>query len=321
MRNSLAKWVAGAAALVVAGAVVYTVGQSAPSEQRAVGQSLGSARPPTSTPMMFFSQLQGPTVDIALKPDAFVQKNLAGDNPPTANISVRVPVYPGATQTTRVKGIDDMGIPMTSALVDGAVYFQSTDSETQIQAWYTRAFKQLSYSVSGSGSAGGRGVTTSRSVAFTKDGSPGEPTQSPEIDLGMISSGGHTVFKLFVKYVVMPSRSSGTYLPNDIVKVVLTDGKVTKTETDSQWIQRAVADINTLAIDPPGARSCPAMAADVRPIQAKFYEQSGRVIPVVFTLPCGVRDVIVGGSKSALAGNAALDKLVEQFFPLTPLGQ
>jgi hypothetical protein len=150
--------------------------------------------------------------------------------------------------------------------------------------------------MNGQGQLGRYGKMVSDYVDFTKDGvPPGAPTQAPDINLGFLvqQQGNETVFKLQALYIITPTRPKDSYLPTDIIKVVLTNGHKSKTVIDPTWISHVVKLIDTLQMTTAGITSGSTVASGtIETIHAEFYEKSGAVIPVKFTFPFG--DVFSG---------------------------
>lgn len=243
---------------------------------------------PSNQPITFFAHTSPTNAKLVLSPDPLVKQQLPNVSPPSTPVIVYLPVYPGATPTKPVSAISDMGTPMDGDLVDGVLYFKSKDSQTQIKKWYTQQFKKLGYTISGQGQSGKVGNPSSDYFAFTKNSPPGAPTRSPDIDLGFLiqKQNGETMFKLKASYIVVPPRPNDSYLPSDIVKVVLTKGKVSKTITDKQWITQVVQAVNSLQVSTPGMSSGGGNApyGAITTITAKFYDKNGSITNATFSL-------------------------------------
>ncbi|SFU38088.1 hypothetical protein [Alicyclobacillus macrosporangiidus] len=274
--------------------------------------------PPDARHFTFLSHLsQNPavhSVPLVLKPDPDVLQHFPPSDhiqPPKDVVTVYLPVYPHAQPVNPVPGIGDDGTPLDADLVDGVLYFQSQDSEDEILGWYTQQLEQLGYHQDGRGETGQNGKPLSYFYDFTDvNAAPGNPTQAPDIQLGFAPDEGQgiTRFKLKVLFIVTPERPRDTYLPDDIVRVVLTYGSTTRTVTDKTWIQRIVTLFNALQVSTPGISAGGAMAAGgpPKPVEAKFYAQDGSVTTVTFTFPAGVR---IGDV--SLSGTAELTKAIQ----------
>ncbi|MDQ0189820.1 hypothetical protein JI721_06880 [Alicyclobacillus cycloheptanicus] len=238
-----------------------------------------------NTPVTFFAHAFSHSEPLSLHPDPVVQQAMPDVPSPTQAVVVYLPVYPGAVKTSAAAAIGDMGTPMDADLLDGSVYFKSKHSPQQLASWYQTQLRKLGYVVGGHGSTASYGKTTSTYEEFEHAKAPGAPTQSPDISLGFLSAkqNGETVFKLKAFFIVVPPRPSDTYLPTDIVKVVLTEGKAVKTITDPQWIARVVKQINALQVSTPGMSSGLAVAAGTpTTIHAAFYGANGSVTSVTY---------------------------------------
>lgn len=312
-------------AAVVAGitlALAAVVGVTAKMAAGPAGKDSSTARP-VEKHQTFFHAITQDSVTLKLAPDAWVRNHTTDYTPPPpADIEVVLPVYPGATSTRKASAIGDMGTPMTSDLVSAEAYYQSIASPKTIEQWYAAKLATFGYVTGGRGSSNAGGVR-STFYSFNKKGTMGDPTSAPEIDLGFITTNGHTMFKLRATFIDLPQRKSDSILPDDVVRVVLRQGKNVHTVTDGTWIHHVVTAINGLQPDPPGTRSCPTTAmvpgqAPPNPlpdtIHAEFIEQDGTKIPVVFSMPCGVRDVTVGNSQLALWGSRQIDQWVDDAF-------
>ncbi len=287
-----------------------------PVRQTPVRQTPVRQTPVRQTPeKTFFQSITGPRVEITLAPDPMVQKSMPDIRASRAKVEVYLPIYPGAKQVAQRPQIGDMGTPMSADLLDGTLYFSSSEGAAKIENWYKQQFAKLGYTIDGSGSSGRYGKTTSTFVSFSKKGQLGNPTPFPQVDLGFATGGSTTVFKLKVDYIALPSRPANTLLPKNVVKVILSGGAQSFTVTDSRWIQTVIQQLNALSVASPGITNCPAIgtAAGVKPkyqgvVQAQFVLQNGKTIPVLFSIPCGVRDVTVDHSQVTLQGNAKLDR-------------
>lgn len=204
-------------------------------------------------------------------------------------------------------------------LVDGTLYFQSKDPQSEIYAWYTRQFQKINYSSGGSGQLGDREGTTSDWYDFNRNGSMGQMTRYPAITLGFLSQqqNGKTLYELEAQFIVVPPRPQDTYLPTDIVKVVLTKGTISKAITNQDWISKVVHNLNTLQVTTPGISSGgPAAPAPGTPttIDAKFYRKDGTVIEATYffygwTLQVGNDNVLL-----SVGPSPALDSELESVF-------
>lgn len=231
--------------------------------------------------------------------------------PPKDVVTVYLPVYPHAQPVNPVPDIGDSGTPLNADVVDGTLHFQSQDSEDEILSWYTQQLGQLGYHRGGRGEMGQIGKPASYFYDFTDiNATTVAPLQAPDIQLGFAPDDGQgiTRFKLKVLFIVTPERPRNTYLPEDIVRVVLTDGSTTQTVTDKAWIQRVVTLFNALQVSTPSIVAVGAMAGSgpLKTIDAKFYAQNGSVTTAKFTFPGGVH---VGSI--SLNSTAALDKAIE----------
>ncbi len=246
---------------------------------------------PTSPTQVFFKSIHQPKVDLTLHPDSFVMKVMPNSKPPSETVIVYLPVYPGAKPVAPVSNIGDMGTPMDADLVDGSLYYASNDSAQQIQSWYTEQFQKLGYQVNGWGQSRDHGKTITNYVDFSKIGMSGDPTQSPNISLGFQTAkqNGQTEFKLKVTYIVTPTRPKTSYIPSNISKVVLTNGSMTKTITNSVWISQVIGQINQLQMTTPGITNVPAVANGVNEtVTAKFYANNDSMMDVDFLLPTSI---------------------------------
>ncbi len=268
------------------------------------GAPLASTGTGTVEARTFFQGTFKSNVEMQLQPDPFVMKQFPNVSPPSEKVRVFLPLYPGAAPASVNPAIGDMGTPMTPQLLDATVYYQSQDASSKIQSWYTRELAPLGYHVAGSGKIGNiKTQIYSDYVEFAKQG-------APDIDLGFLRQKNETEFKLKVKYIVTVQRPKNSYLPSDIVKVVLTEGHRSKTVVDPAWIAGVVKQINSLSPSVGGLVNCPSEAGNVQAVNATFYERSGSAIPVKFALPCGVRDVLVGSSSIWLHGSVRLDSAI-----------
>ena len=283
-----------------------------------VGLTQGHPVSPSNQPITFFAHTSPTDTKLVLSPDPLVKQQLPNVSPPSTPVIVYLPVYPGATPTKPVTAIGDMGTPMDGDLVDGVLYFKSKDSQTQIKKWYTQQFQKLGYTISGQGQSGKVGNPSSDYFSFTKNSPPGAPTRSPDISLGFLiqKHNGETMFKLKASYIVVPPRPKDSYLPSDIVKVVLTKGKVSKTITDKQWITKVVQAINALQVSTPGISGggTTATSGTITTITAKFYDKSGSITNATFSLLSAT--VKVGNSNVELnsGSSPALEKDIESVF-------
>lgn len=262
---------------------------------------------------VFFANMSEPRIQVTLKPDPFVRKELPNFPPPTEKVYVYLPVYPEAKPTAPVPNIADMGTPMTSNLVDGTLYFISKDSERQIKLWYKTHFERVGYKQNGSGQIQDNGRTISSDVAFTKNGRiPGSPTYSPDIDLGFLTPkrGKETIYKLKALYIIIPVRPRDSYLPTDVMKVVLTQGHKTKIIMNRSWISHIVQLINSLQVTPPGiSMGGPTTLNGVNGnVLGKFYTSNSWMVSVKFMLPDA--GVIVGKSKVLLHDTITLEDAI-----------
>ncbi len=273
---------------------------------------------PSNQPIRFFAHTSPTDVKLILSSDPLVKQQIPDISPPKTPVIVYLPVYPGAAPTKPVTTIGDMGTPMNADLVDGTLYFESKDSQTQIKNWYTQEFQKLGYTISGQGQSGKVGNPTTDYFDFTKNGVPGEPTRVPDINLGFLlqKQNGKTIFKLKAYYIVVPPRPKNSYLPTDIVKVALTKGKVTKTVTDKQWIVNVIRAINSLQVSTPGISSGgPSVASGtITTVTAKFFGKDGSITSATFLLLSAT--VRVGNSDVALNSGSSptLDKNIELVF-------
>ncbi|WDL96428.1 hypothetical protein [Alicyclobacillus sp. ALC3] len=235
----------------------------------------------------FFQNSSSPAIEIPLKPDPLVGRSFSNVHPPSKGVQVYLPIYPGAVSTAPVSGIGDVGRAMDADLVDGIVYFRSKNSQTKILNWYKQQLGRLGYSIGVQGSSSKYGKTTSEYFDFTKHKTiPGNPTQFPEINVGFLAQrqSGDTVFKLMASYIVVPPRPKNSYLPTDVVRVVLTEGKTTKTMTDAKLIANVISEINSLQVETPSVQAGgTAITTPLVNIVAKFYEQNGTVISATFS--------------------------------------
>lgn len=283
-----------------------------------IGPDGGQPVSPSNQPVTFFQNAPTPSVKMTLGPDPFVAQQMPNITPPTKTVIVYLPVYPGSTSTKPVTAIGDMGTPMDGDLVDGTLYFKSKDSQAQIKAWYTQQLKKLGYTLGGQGQSTNPGKMTSVYYDFTKDGPPGNPTKAPDINLGFLAQkqDDETIFKLKASYIITPTRPKDSYLPNDIVKVVLTNGKSSKTITDKTWITNVVQMINELQVSTPGMSSGgpSATRGATTNIAAKFYGENGSETDVKFSLLSWT--VTVGNSNVMLTSRTSptLEKTIESVF-------
>ncbi len=258
----------------------------------------------SSQPITFHLNASATHVSLTLTPDP--QVKMSNVAPPQRIVVVDLPVYPGATPAKPAIGIGDMGTPMDADLVDGTVYFHSKASQAQIQSWYVQQFKHFGYTITGQGTLGDRQGTTSTYYAFSNHLSLGDPTKTPNINLGFLSAkqSGETIFELKAYFIVTPPRPQDTYLPSDIVKVVLTEGKTTKTVTNQKWIADVVRMINSLQVTTPGISSelnvsngMPTM------MHATFYTTNHTAITGTYSLLTAT--LTVGNSKVALRAGSS----------------
>ncbi len=271
----------------------------------------------SSLTVTFFANVPKPNVELTLRPDPFVMREMPNVTPPNTQVEVYLPTYPGSTSTTPVSGIGDMGTSMDGDLVDGTVYFKSKDSQARIKAWYTQRLRKLGYTITGQGTLADHGKTTSAYFDFTKNGQPGDPARNPDINLGFLSQNqsGETVFKLKASYIVTPPRPKDSYLPTDIIKVVLKKGKITKTITDKKWIADIVRMINTLQVSTPGMSGGSTATNDVSTkIHAAFYEGNNSVINVTYSILSAT--ITIGNTNVALSSGPSpeLNKDLESVF-------
>ncbi len=284
-----------------------------------IGPDGGQPVSPSNQPVTFFQNALTPSVKMTLDPDpivAGVAQQIPHVTPPTKAVIVYLPVYPGATSTKPVTAIGDMGTPMDGDLVDGTLYFKSRDSQVQIKAWYTQQLKKLGYTLGGQGQSGNFGKMTSVYYDFTKGDPPGNPTKAPDINLGFLAQkqDGETIFKLKTSYIVTPTRPKDSYLPNDIVKVVLTNGKSSKTITDKTWITNVVQMMNELQVSTPGMSSGgpSATPGTTTNIAAKFYRENGSEANVKFSLLSWT--VTIGNVMLNCGTSPTLEKTMESVF-------
>lgn len=250
-------------------------------------QGKGGPVSPANRPITFFAHTSSADAKLTLSPDPWIEQQFPSVTPPKTPVIVYVPVYPGATPAKPVTTIGDMGTPLDADLVVGTLYFQSTSSQTQIKQWYTQQFQGLGYTMGGQGQGDKFGNPITDYFSFTKNSPPGNPTQTPDIDLGFLMQrqNGKTVFKLKAYYIVVPPRPKNSYLPTDIVKVVLTDGKVKKTITDKKWIENVVQAMNRLQVATPGRGSGAAVTpGTITTVTARFYSHQGSIINARFSL-------------------------------------
>lgn len=279
--------------------------------------TLTTGTAPASRTVTFFANQFHPDAQVSLQPDALVQKEFPGVTAPKETVTVYLPVYPGATPAKSNDNISDMGTPLTPDLVDGTLYFMSADSASKIQSWYEQELKKLDYRQTGTGRSAVKGKTVSTYFAYSKNGSPGSPTQSPDINLGFFQQGNTTLFKLKTSYIVTPVRPKDSYLPTDIQKVVLSNGRRSTTITDAVWIGSVVKQINMLQMSTMGIHSNPGML--IRPgetpptdIAADFYDAAGASMIVKFSYPTGGYDVVIG--KNHLTTTAELNQAIQSAF-------
>lgn len=250
-----------------------------PNHPQLAGLPIQSSVQSSSEPITFFQNPKIPTVKLALHPDPLVMRRLPTVLPPKTPVFVYLPLYLGATSTRPVSAIGDMGTPLDGDLVDGILYFKSKNSQEQITSWYTKELKNFGYTISGHSQS---------DFEFTKSGHPGgNPTQTPDINLGFLpqKQGDATIFKLKASYIVTPTRPKDSYLPSDVVKVVVTNGKSSKTILDKTWINKMVQMINDLQVSTPGiSGGMSATAGGITTIDGKFYDQTGSVTNVEFSM-------------------------------------
>ncbi len=275
-----------------------------------------SLKPLAANTQVFYKNQFKPAVELTLRPDLFVIQQIPNVTPPKEAVIVYLPLYPSAVSVKPGPKISDMGTPMDGDLVDGTLYFESRNSQAQIKSWYNSQFQKLGYKMSGQGQTGIHGVIVSDFFDFTKNGAPGKPTQAPDVNLGFLTQqqNGETIFKIKALYIVIPTRPKDSYVSADIVRVVLTDGNLTKTITDRAWISHVVEMMNSLQVSTPEIiGGGPAVTPDmVKTIHADFYEESGSVIPVKFSFPFG--GVQVGNSGVTLSDTSILGKDIESVF-------
>lgn len=265
------------------------------SQQPAMAAShTGNASVSTKQGTTFFQDIQGPKIELSLHPDPQVEKAFPNFAPPTTKVSVYLPLYPSATRIASVTDISDTGTALDADLVDGYAYFQSKHSQAQILSWYTKQLKKLGYTPNSQGSSENHGKVVSTYYGFSK-------SSAPDISLGFLSQtrSGETIYNVKAAYIVTPERPKDTYLPTDIVKVVLSEGTKSTTVTDSSWISKVVHQINALSVTTPGIVSGTAITAN-QPTVVKgvFYEKDGLTIQVQFSLLSST--VAVGNSKVTL---------------------
>lgn len=272
-----------------------------------VGVAQGGPISSSNQPITFFKNSFPSNVKLILSPDPFVKREMPNVAPPKTPVIVYLPVYPGATPSQPVSTIGDIGTPMNGDLVDGTLYFASKDSQAQITKWYKQQFQKLGYAIGGQGQSGKVGHPTTDFLVFTKNSPPGNPTRTPDISLGFLiqRQNDKTIFKLKPYYIVVPPRPKDSYLPTDIVKVVLTNGKVTKTITDKQWIDNVVQAINTLQVATPGINSggTAVTRGTILTVTAQFYSRTGSMVNATFsflsaTVHIGKSDVMLNAGTS-----------------------
>jgi hypothetical protein len=268
-------------------------------------------------PIVFFQNATNPMAKLVLQPDTYVEERMPDVTPPAQTVIVYMPVYPGAVSTNPVSQISDMGTPLDGDLVDGTLYFKSGDSEEHIQSWYSKEFQKFGYTLGGQSKLGNHGAVTSDSFGYNKTGILGNPTQSPDINLGFLAQkqGDETIFKLKASYIVTPVRPQDTFIPTDIVKVDLTNGKTSRTITDNTWIANVVQVINGLQVSTPGISSGgPNISGTPEIIHAEFYGASGSITNISFSPSTWT--VEVGNSNIMLNSGTSpeLEKDLESIF-------
>lgn len=265
----------------------------------------------------FFQNSSSSAIEISLKPDPLVEGSFSNVHPPSKGVQVYLPLYPGAVSTAPVSGIGDLGRAMDADLVDGIVYFRSRDSQTRILDWYKQQLGRLGYSVSSQGSSAKFGQTTSEYFDFTQHKTmPGNPTQFPDINVGFLVQRqfGDTVFTLMASYIVVPPRPKNSYLPTDVVRVVLTKGKTNKTITDSKLIANLISEINSLQVETPSIQpGGPAITTPLVNMVAKFYGQNGTVISAEFSPFLGA--LTIHGTTLDSGSAPALHRTLTSQFP------
>lgn len=253
----------------------------------------------------FFQNISGSKTEIVLHPDSQVTQMFPNTAPPKTNVVVNLPMYPGAVKTSTVSGIADTGTSLDADLLDGEVYFRSKDTETQIKAWYSKELRKIGYTQNSEGSVQNHGKTTSSYYGFSK-------SSSPDVSLGFLSQrrGGETLFKLKASYIVVPNRPMDSYLPRDIVKVILTEGEKSKTITGHAWISKVVTQINSLQMSTPGITSGGGVSSGVpTSIKGMFYEKSGATIPVVFSV---ISPSVTVGKEKVMLDSSSVPALTKE---------
>jgi hypothetical protein len=182
---------------------------------------------------------------------------------PTTRVIIHVPLYPGATPSTRDVNRPFLEYPATPYLQTAVAEYDVAAGEDRVEVWYQQRFLACGYGVSGSGTASQSGSEISFGYWFV---STYDPHQSVSIAFEPDGAGG-TLIVYLAEAVVLPPRPADSYLPTDMTRV-----KVTFTYRDisggletihrtlvKPWqLKRLVRAVNALTDVASGPRACAA---------------------------------------------------------------
>lgn len=187
----------------------------------------------------------------------------AAPNIPPGPVVIQVPLYPGATLSSRPMPHAAYSYPASQYLKTATAEYQVSTNWTTASNWYRQAFLACGYTEAGSGSSGVHGVTVSIGITMR------DPSHPPlEVALAFTHGPAGKTLVLYVAYTItlppQPAMVSGTPRSVEILSYrsfaqgQLAASRPNKyvTVRDSQSIRDLIHHLNSLP-PPGGVMSCP----------------------------------------------------------------
>ncbi len=246
---------------------------------------------------------------------------------PPGDVTVTVPVYPGARASNATFHVPCWSTPMTPYVKTAQTAFRVAAADPTVQAWYGRAFAGTGLPTAGSSMAGSGDFS---SVCLDYGGRPvyGPAGYQPEVDVAFEKLSPHATLVVYhATAVVPPPREPSAYVaPGAVARVDVTyrpwnwgaRPPFQRTITDPATIAGLAAAVN--ALPPDGGGTC-LPAADTMAGASLVFDLNEGGTQVVISRPGDCHLVQAAGGGTLWDVSDRLWKAAAALFPAAPQPQ